>query len=350
MPVVDLHTHILPERWPDWTQRSGYPGWVYLEHHGPGCARMMQTTGTAVGKPGPPKFFREIQSNCWDPKVRLQEMAACGVDVQVLSTVPVMFAHWARPGDALDLHRFLNDHLAGVCAAHKGRFYGLGVLPLQAPELACAELERCVRQLGLAGVQIGTHCNGLNLDAPELRPVLATAARLNASVFVHPWDMLGGDRLSKYWMPWLVGMPTETTIAIMSVLFGGVLDAFPTLRIGFAHGGGSFPGTLGRIEHGQQARPDLFPADASLVRAYLAQQGRPARFYVDALTHDAPALRALLPLFSPRRVAMGSDYPFPLGEDRPGSLIRSLPELSDADRASLLGGAALEFLGLPAMP
>lgn len=339
---IDLHTHILPERWPDWTKRSGYPGWAALEHTKPGCGRMCRTLAG-----GGRQFFRDVESNLWSADVRRREMAASGVTVQVLSTVPVMFSHWAKARDAYDLHRLLNDHIAGIVASHVAPgggvrpFEGLGVLPLQDSELACRELERCVGELGLLGVQIGTHVEGKNLDDPLLRPVLARAAELGASVFVHPWDMLGGERMALYWMPWLVGMPTETTIAIMSMMFGGVLDELPTLRVCFAHGGGSFAGTLGRIEHGFECRRDLFPAAARHPREYLKAR----RFWVDSLVHDAASLRHLIGIMDASRIALGSDYPFPLGENRPGALIESLSELSAGDRDLLLSGAAMQFLG-----
>ncbi len=329
MLKVDIHTHILPKTWPDLAARYGYGGFIRLEHHCPGRARMLQDD----------RFFREVEANCWDPTVRIAECDRHGVDVQVLSTVPVMFSYWARPQDGHDLARILNDHIAEVVRAHPARFVGLGTLPLQEPELACRELERCVSELGLAGVEIGSHVESWNLDAPELFPVLERAAALGAAVFVHPWDMMGKEAMPKYWLPWLVGMPAETSRAICSLIFGGVLERLPTLRVAFAHGGGSFPATIGRIQHGFDVRPDLCAvANPVAPRDYLG------RFWVDSLVHHPDVLRYLVGLVGADRVALGSDYPFPLGEAVPGALIESL-DVADEVKASLLGGAALTWLG-----
>ncbi|MCA1658113.1 MAG: amidohydrolase family protein, partial [Verrucomicrobiaceae bacterium] len=245
---IDLHTHILPREWPDLDAKYGYAGFVRLEHYQPCCARMM------IGD----RVFREITDNVWDPKRRIEEMDRDGITMQVLSTVPVMFSYWAKPADALDLSRRLNDHIAEIVGVHPARFTGLATIPLQDPEMAARELERCVRELGLHGAQIGTHIDAdpqsgridiLNLDDAALQPVWSAAEQLGAGIFVHPWDMLGKERMPKYWLPWLVGMPAETSLAICSMIFGGVFERFPKLRVAFAHGGGAFPFTVGRIEH-----------------------------------------------------------------------------------------------------
>jgi aminocarboxymuconate-semialdehyde decarboxylase len=328
---IDLHTHILPPSLPDLRQATGYGGWIALEDRGPGCKRMMLDG----------KFFRDIEANCWDPGARLEDCDRHGVTVQVLSTVPVMFSYWAQPAHAHDLARLLNDHIAELVRAHPERFAGLGTLPMQAPDLAIRELERCMRDLDMRGVEIGSNINSWNLDAPELFPVFEAAQELNAAVFVHPWDMVGRERMSRYWLPWLVGMPAETSLAICSLLFGGVLERLPRLRVAFAHGGGAFPWTLGRIEHAFAVRPDL-----CAVSTQVSPRQQLHRLYFDSLLHDADALRLLIRMAGVERIALGTDYPFPLGEAEPGRLIASLEELTPAQRERLLGGTAREFLGL----
>jgi aminocarboxymuconate-semialdehyde decarboxylase len=327
---IDIHTHILPEDWPDLKERYGYGGFMQLEHHGPGCARMA-IDGRA---------FREVQANSWDPATRVAECDGHGVDVQVLSTVPVMFSYWAKPRHVLDLSRLLNDHIAKVVAAAPTRFVGLGTLPMQSPDLAVKELERCVRELGLAGVEIGSHVNSWNLGDPELDPVWSAAEELGAAVFVHPWEMMGQERMPRYWLPWLVGMPAETSLSICSMIFGGVFERFPRLRVAFAHGGGAFPSTIGRIEHGFKVRPDLVAVDNTTnPREYLG------RFYVDSLVHDPAVLRYMIELMGAGSIALGSDYPFPLGEHHPGLLIEEMA-LDTAVQDRLLAGTALEWLAL----
>lgn len=302
-----------------------------MEHQKPCCANMMIDD----------RFFREVQQNCWDPQTRMHECDGDHVDVQVLSTVPVMFSYWAKPEHALDLSMLLNDHIAGIVAEYPQRFAGLGTLPMQSPELAIKELERCVKELGLRGVQIGSHINDWNLDEPALFAIYEAAQDLDAAIFVHPWDMMAKEKMPRYWLPWLVGMPAETSLAICSIMFGGVLDRFPKLRFCFAHGGGSFPATIGRIEHGFHVRPDLVQVNTKTEpRDYLH------RLYFDSLVHDPAVLRYMLEVFTANRIMLGSDYPFPLGEHHPGELIESMQELTPEIRERLLSGTALEFLGL----
>lgn len=327
---IDIHTHILPENWPDLKEKYGYGGFVSLDHHKCGCARMMVDG----------KFFREIEENCWSPEVRMHECDQHGVHVQVLSTVPVMFNYWAKPEHTLDLSRYLNDHIAGVVKKYPKRFIGLGTLPMQSPKLAIQELERCVKELELAGVQIGSHINDWNLNDPNLFEIFQAAEEIGAAIFVHPWDMVGKDKMEKYWLPWLVGMPAETSLAICSMIFGGVLERLPNLRIAFAHGGGGFPSAIGRIEHAFDVRPDLLAVDnPHHPRKYLEQ------IYLDTLVHDPNMLKYLVDLMGPQKLALGTDYPFPLGELEPGKLIQSM-DFDKPIKERLLHGTALEWLNL----
>ncbi len=285
------------------------------------------------------KFFREVQDNCWDPEKRIMECDHTHVGVQVLSTVPVMFSYWAKPQHTLELSKILNDHIAGIVHDYPDRFIGLGTLPMQAPELAIAELERCMK-IGLRGVQIGTHINDWNLDAPQLFQVFEAAESLGASIFIHPWDMMGKDQMPKYWLPWLVGMPAESSRAICSMIFSGLFEKLPELRVAFAHGGGSFPSTIGRIEHGFNVRPDLCAIDNDVnPKEYLG------KFYLDSLVHDTAMLNYIVELMGADKVMLGSDYPFPLGELEPGLIIES-SKLTDDVKRAVLADNALTWLGL----
>lgn len=330
MLKIDIHTHILPREIPDWKQRFGYGGFVTLEHHKPCCARMLKDDG---------KFFREVENNLWSAERRIEECDSFGVAVQVLSTVPVMFSYWAKAQDGLEISKFLNNGIAQIVREFPRRFIGLGTVPMQDTTLAIQELGRC-KQIGLVGVQIGTNVNQLNLGEPQFFDFFKACEEAGMAVFVHPWEMMGESSMQKYWLPWLVGMPAETSRAICSLIFSGVLEKCRNLRICFAHGGGSFPATLGRIEHGFEARPDLMAIDnPHSPRNYLG------KFWLDSLVHDASMLEYLINLVGAQRVALGTDYPFPLGETEAGKLIES-SAFDEETKAKLFHGAALEWLSL----
>jgi len=326
---IDIHTHIMPDKMPNWVQKFGYGEFIHLEHRN--CKACMMKGD---------KVFREVEENCFQPEARIKEMDETGVDIQVLSTIPVLFNYWAKPEDALETSRFFNDHIADTVAKDSKRFIGIGTVPMQQVDLAIKEMERCKKELNMPGLEIGTNVNGMNLSDPSLLPFYEAAERMGCALFIHPWDMMGEKEMQRYWLPWLVGMPAETTRAICSLIFGGILEKFPKLRIAFAHGGGSFPYTIGRIEHGYQVRPDLVQIDNTVnPRDYFG------RFWVDSLVHDAKAFQLLSDTVGSDKICLGSDYPFPLGELRPGELIESL-ELDKDTSEKLLYRNALDWLGI----
>ncbi len=332
MLKIDSHAHILPERWPSLKERYGYGGFIWLDHYAPGKARMMRDDGV---------FFRDIDENCWNPLAIIRDMDAHHVDVMVLCTVPVLFSYWAPAKDALDWSRFLNDHLASVIEQHPRRFIGLGTVPMQDVEMAISEMRRCVLELKMPGIEIGTNINGMNLDDRSLDPFWAEAERLGAGIFVHPWEMMGSDRTARYFQQWLVGMPAETTLSMTSMIFGGVFDRFPNLKVMFSHAGGSFAFTIGRISHGYHARPDLCAVNG--VQDPASYIGR---FWVDSITHNADALRYLLALIGPEKIAYGTDYPFPLGDLEHGRFIEMMTDLSPATKQQIFATSVIEFLGI----
>ena len=329
MLKIDIHTHILPKNWPNLKERYGYGGFVQLEHCS-GCSRMLIDG----------EHFRDVTKNCWDPHTRIEECEKYEVDVQVLSTVPVMFSYWAKPKDTFDLSMILNDHIADLVTEFPKKFIGLGTLPMQDADLSIKELTRLKEIKGIAGVQIGSHINGWNLDDPRIFPILQAAQDLDLSVFVHPWQMLGSDRMNLYWLPWLVGMPAETALSICSLIFGGVFEKLPKLRIAFAHGGGAFPSIIGRLEHGYNVRPDIVAThNKHNPRDYIG------KFYLDSLVHEPSVLQYMIDLFGADCIALGSDYPFPLGEENPGEMIKNM-KLEKNIVSALYADTAIKWLNL----
>lgn len=313
---IDIHTHIMPDKMPNWVQKFGYGEFIHLEHRN--CKACMMKGD---------KLFREVEDNCFDARVRIKEMDDTGVTMQVLSTIPVLFNYWAKPADGLETSRFFNDHIAGTVVKDPKRFIGIGTVPLQDIDLAIKEMERCVHELQMPGLEIGSNINGINLGDERFFPFYEAAEKLDCSLFIHPWEMMGEGQMQKYWLPWLVGMPAETSRAICSMIFGAVFEKFPRLKVAFAHGGGSFPITIGRIEHGFNVRPDLVAIDNNVnPRAYIG------RFWIDSLVHDEKAMQYILDVMGEDKICVGSDYPFPLGEHHPGKLVEEMQfskELND---------------------
>ena len=324
-----MHTHILPKVMPNWTEKFGYGKFIHLEHQEDGTADMMQGG----------QFFRNIQENCWDENIRITDYESYATKVQVVCTIPVMFSYWAKTADCVSLSQFLNDHIAELVQRYPKNYIGLGTIPMQDTEEAIKELER-IKSIGLVGIQIGSNINDENLSEEKFFPIFEACERLGLAIMVHPWQMMGYDSMKKYWLPWLVGMPAETSRAACSLIFGGVLERLPNLRICFSHAGGSFLPTIGRIEHGYNCRPDLVAIDNPInPREYLG------KFWVDSITHDLDALKYILQLQGSNRVCLGSDYPFPLGDLEIGKFIEE-SDLSASDKANIFHNSTLEWLNL----
>ncbi|MDN5200515.1 amidohydrolase family protein [Fulvivirgaceae bacterium BMA10] len=330
MLKIDMHTHIIPEKMPNFTRKFGYGDFIYLDHHENGKASMMKGD----------KFFREIKRNCWDSTLRIDEYAAFDTQVQVICTIPVMFSYWAKPKDCLELSRFLNDDIAKTVHDHPKHYIGLATVPMQDSDLAIKELERCKDELGLPGIQIGSNINDLNLNEEQFFPIFEACQELGMAVLVHPWNMMGMDKMGRYWLPWLVGMPAETARAVTSLIFGGIFEKLTNLKVNFAHAGGSFLATIGRIEHGFNCRPDLVAIDNPInPKAYLG------KFWVDSITHDPNMLEYVLKLVGSKKVTLGSDYPFPLGDLEIGAFIEKMG-LDDETIENIFCNATLDWLGL----
>ena len=324
-----MHTHIIPKHLPRWVEKFGYDGFIRLDHHKDGWARMMQGD----------KFFREINENCWNPEVRINEYLEFKTQVQVVCTIPVLFGYFAKSEDGLEVAKFLNDDLADLAQKYPKNYIGLGTIPMQDVDLSVQELHR-IKQIGLHGIQIGSNIENKNLNEPEFFPIWEACEQLDLAVMVHPWNMMGKKYMDRYWLPWLVGMPAETSRAMCSMIFGGVFDRFPKLRVNFCHASGAFLATLGRIEHGFNCRPDLVAVDNPVnPRNYCG------KYWVDCITHDSLMLEYILKLQGSKRVTLGSDYPFPLGDLEIGKFIEQM-NLDSSTVEDIFCNSTLEWLNL----
>ena len=302
--MIDFHTHIYPPNLPDYNKLYGSNQYVTLEKHDG------ETWMISEGKK-----FRRIHPNCYDLDERIKEMDKTNVQKQVLSIVPILFHYNVPKNEIGQVVNYMNDFLAACVEKYPDRFMALGSLPMQDPQRCLFEIE-CMGDR-LIGYQIGSNINGKNLDNEIFYPIWEEMERRNLVLFVHPWDMMGQEEMVDYWLPWLVGMPAETTRAICSMMFGGIFDKYPKLKVVFAHGGGSFCGTIGRIQHGYEVRPDLCACKCKLPpKKYCG------KFWTDSLVHSPNALIRLKNLIGDDRIVLGTDYPFPLGEKVPGSILK----------------------------
>lgn len=273
------------------------------------------------------------------PERRLADMQAMGIDVQVISPSPSQYHNWAPAELAEQLVQLQNEGIAELCAQQPAQFMGLGTVSLQHPFLAVTQLEQAVKRYGLKGVQVSTSIQGRELADPAFDRFWARAESLGCVVFIHPFGTTLGTRLDKYYLSNLVGQPLETTIALSMLIFGGVLDRYPKLKLLAAHGGGYLPYYMGRSNHGYQVRPEA----GTCLRPpgeYLRQ------IWFDSLVYQPEALRTLIASVGTSQIVVGSDYPFDMGAYDIHHMLDGLSELSDEQRADILAGNAMRLLGL----
>jgi aminocarboxymuconate-semialdehyde decarboxylase len=327
--LVDVHSHFMPRELPDLGIRTGDSRWPSLRV-GDEKARIVRGAAT----------FRVVARSCWDPVSRLEAVEAAGLGIQVISPVPISLVYWAEPGLATAFARAQNERLAETAAASGGRLLAMGSVPLQDVDAAIEEAERITGVLGMAGVEIGTHVEGRELDDPTIRPFFAAAESMGLPIFVHPIDGAGSIRRQGPLYEFGIGMLTDTALAAAALVFGGVLDEHPGLRIALAHGCGTFPWTYPRLLKAASLAP-AYPAAASvdeLVR----------RLWVDSLVFDPMHLPLLFERFGAGHVMLGSDFPFyPPSWGPPETVVAEAVRLgvcSKFDASGVLSRNAIEFL------
>jgi aminocarboxymuconate-semialdehyde decarboxylase len=322
--TIDSHTHIL-------TQEA----MRLLGKESPKVAPVLkgdtlEIDGKAVQHPHP----REI----WEVDLRLRDMDANAVDVQVLSPTVFTFFYGQEASLALACSMLQNEDIAAVTRQHPGRFLGLGTVPLQAPQLAADELRRSMTKLGLRGAMIGSNVNGSNLDDPALEPFWAAAEALGAFIFIHPHAGVGAERMTSYYLKNLIGLPLETTLAAASLVFGGVLERHPALKVCLSHGGGFVPYQAGRFEHGWDVR------DEAKVKLKNPPAESLGRLFYDTILHSKTNLEFLIGAVGAEHVLLGSDYPFDMGNLDCVARVQAL-SIPAASRDLILGGYARTLLG-----
>ncbi|RXT14010.1 amidohydrolase [Ammoniphilus sp. CFH 90114] len=327
---VDFHTHIIPENFSELTKHFQGEKWPLLQRT---CA-----CGANIMVAG--KVFREVTDQVWSPEKRIQDMEREGVDIQVLSPIPVTFSYWAPAEEAELMSRIQNDFIAETVRQYPTKFIGLGTVPMQDGTAAIREMDRCIHELGLKGIEIGTNVNGNNLDDPSFLEFFEMAEKWQVPLFIHPWETLGKERMPRHNLMYTVGMPSETALAGASLILGGVMDKFPNLKICFAHGGGSLPYIIHRLDQGWKVWPHL-----RLIQQPPSFYAK--KFYFDSLVNDPVNVRYLVDNFGYDRVIMGSDYPFLLREIPPGTVIDDTLGVTEDQKLAMLGGNALRFLNIP---
>lgn len=284
----------------------------------------------------------DLMPRLTQPELRLAEMDACGVDVQAISPAPWHYGYWLDPDLARSISRVVNDRMAEIAAGHPDRFAPMCTVPLQNPEMAVAELERCHREHGMRGVEISTNVNGAELTRVGLEPFFAKVEELDMLVFMHPIGTSEGRRMGDHYFTNLIGHPLESTLAIGHLVFDGYLERFPGLKVCVAHGGGYLPGYWGRFDHPYPTREDVHGTLPNPPSHYLK------KLYFDTVVFTEMQLRHMIEAWGADRVVMGTDYPYDMAEPDPVGFVDSVAGLSEEDKALVRGGNAARLLGLGA--
>ncbi|WP_156288951.1 amidohydrolase family protein [Oceanobacillus salinisoli] len=326
---IDFHTHIISEDFLNLAEKYSDDRWPVLEKTCD-CGAKIMIKG---------KNFRDITNQAWDAEERINDMEKEGIDIQVLSPIPVTFSYWSDPEQGLEMARFQNDFIASVAKENPEKFIGLGTVPLQDVELAIQEMDRAVNELGLVGLEIGSNVNGKNLDDSSLERFFQAASKRGVPLFVHPWATLGGERMPRHNFMYMVGMPSETALAAGSIIMSGMLDRYPNLRICFAHGGGALPYLLPRMDKGWNVWPHI--RKTKKPPSHYAKM-----LYYDSLVYDENNLQFMINRFGVDQIIAGSDYPFLLREVPSGKVVDQLSTLNEYEKAKIHGLNALRFLNL----
>ncbi len=328
---IDVHSHFYPPLERVQSEALGIADTPWLRDDGDGTGYMMSGD----------EQYRPVEAPLWDPNARLADMDATGTTAQVISATPMLFSYRADPGTTITWAAMINDMALEMCDADPNRLFTLSQVPLQDIDAACVEVSRAQRA-GAKGVHIGNHVCGRNLDDPEIIRFLTHCAEENIPVLVHPWDMMAPERMSNYMLKWLVGMPAETHLAILSLILSGAFERLPeSLKICFCHGGGNFAAQVGRVDNAWRRR-DLVSADCPNPPSSYAN-----RFFVDSAVFSDHALQQLAQVMGADRIMMGSDYPFPLGEIEPGTVIDTSDHLDEAAKEAIHYTNAVRFFDLP---
>ena len=322
--TIDFHTHFMPRE----------AGEIVV----PGCPRLVIESETCGQMYRGDAHYRTIDERTWDAARRIGDMDAHETLMQVISPIPVCYSYEASAEDGLAYARMQNDSIAAVVRGRPDRFAGLAMVPLQDPDAACRETERAMTELGLHGVEIGTVAGGRELDDPELEPFWAMCAQHDAIVFIHPESAPGFDRLRFMQMVISTAYPSETGIAAARLLMTGIFTRYPRLRIVLAHGGGTLPWLLPRLNR-------LWDIDEKIRAVLPVKPSEGARaFYGDTLTFDADNLALVAKRFGSDHLVVGSDYPFAVMEIPPGNVIGTVTSFDDATRDAMRLGNAKRLL------